>query len=239
MRFGIGFAVLILIHEMGHYVDIKRRGLAGGDAGNAYDFSKDLSTIVYARPGGHPSRETEFCWVSRSYGIISRLIVNGLRFTCVPITISVSRSASPEYVPRFLDEERASRTQADLDSFAWLFALVSIRYPPRLGSPSWNVETCKVLILKRKEVHSPQRSSCSASCTASNLGPPVLQLFTILCDCLTYLVLLAFIVSLGYELSVPVGEDSNGQEVAIDGPHANASYAGAGHCPPCGSVDGL
>lgn len=27
MRFGIGFAVLILIHEMGHFVDIKRRGL--------------------------------------------------------------------------------------------------------------------------------------------------------------------------------------------------------------------
>jgi Zn-dependent protease len=27
MRFGIGFAVLILIHEMGHYVDIKWRGL--------------------------------------------------------------------------------------------------------------------------------------------------------------------------------------------------------------------
>jgi Zn-dependent protease len=26
-RFGIGFAVLILIHEMGHYIDIKRRGL--------------------------------------------------------------------------------------------------------------------------------------------------------------------------------------------------------------------
>jgi len=27
MKFGIGFAVLILLHEMGHYVDIKRRGL--------------------------------------------------------------------------------------------------------------------------------------------------------------------------------------------------------------------
>jgi Zn-dependent protease len=27
MMFGIGFAVLILIHEMGHFVDIKRRGL--------------------------------------------------------------------------------------------------------------------------------------------------------------------------------------------------------------------
>jgi Zn-dependent protease len=27
MRFGIGFAMLILIHEIGHYVDIKRRGL--------------------------------------------------------------------------------------------------------------------------------------------------------------------------------------------------------------------
>jgi Zn-dependent protease len=26
-RFGIGFAVLILIHEMGHFIDIKRRGL--------------------------------------------------------------------------------------------------------------------------------------------------------------------------------------------------------------------
>jgi Zn-dependent protease len=26
-KFGIGFAVLILIHEMGHYIDIKRRGL--------------------------------------------------------------------------------------------------------------------------------------------------------------------------------------------------------------------
>jgi len=26
-RFGIGFAALILIHEMGHYIDIKRRGL--------------------------------------------------------------------------------------------------------------------------------------------------------------------------------------------------------------------
>jgi len=24
MRFGIGFAVLILIHEMGHFIDIKR-----------------------------------------------------------------------------------------------------------------------------------------------------------------------------------------------------------------------
>jgi Zn-dependent protease len=27
MNFGIGFAVLILVHEMGHYIDIKRRGL--------------------------------------------------------------------------------------------------------------------------------------------------------------------------------------------------------------------
>lgn len=27
VKFGIGFAVLILIHEMGHYIDIKRRGL--------------------------------------------------------------------------------------------------------------------------------------------------------------------------------------------------------------------
>lgn len=27
MKFGIGFAVLIFIHEMGHYIDIKRRGL--------------------------------------------------------------------------------------------------------------------------------------------------------------------------------------------------------------------
>ncbi|HYM77648.1 MAG TPA: site-2 protease family protein [Candidatus Dormibacteraeota bacterium] len=27
MKFGIGFAVLILIHEMGHYIDITRRGL--------------------------------------------------------------------------------------------------------------------------------------------------------------------------------------------------------------------
>ncbi len=26
-KFGIGFAVLILVHEMGHYIDIKRRGL--------------------------------------------------------------------------------------------------------------------------------------------------------------------------------------------------------------------
>jgi Zn-dependent protease len=28
VKFGIGFAVLILIHEMGHYIDIKRRGLS-------------------------------------------------------------------------------------------------------------------------------------------------------------------------------------------------------------------
>jgi Zn-dependent protease len=27
MKFGIGFAVLILLHEMGHFIDIKRRGL--------------------------------------------------------------------------------------------------------------------------------------------------------------------------------------------------------------------
>src|SRR5882757_4857172 len=27
MKFGIGFAILILVHEMGHYIDIKRRGL--------------------------------------------------------------------------------------------------------------------------------------------------------------------------------------------------------------------
>ena len=27
MKFGIGFAMLILIHEMGHFIDIKRRGL--------------------------------------------------------------------------------------------------------------------------------------------------------------------------------------------------------------------
>jgi len=27
MKFGIGFAILILIHEMGHFIDVKRRGL--------------------------------------------------------------------------------------------------------------------------------------------------------------------------------------------------------------------
>jgi Zn-dependent protease len=27
MKFGIGFALLILIHEMGHFIDVKRRGL--------------------------------------------------------------------------------------------------------------------------------------------------------------------------------------------------------------------
>jgi hypothetical protein len=27
MKFGVGFAVLILLHEMGHFIDIKRRGL--------------------------------------------------------------------------------------------------------------------------------------------------------------------------------------------------------------------
>lgn len=27
VRFGIGFAILILIHEMGHYIDVRRRGL--------------------------------------------------------------------------------------------------------------------------------------------------------------------------------------------------------------------
>ena len=26
-KFGVGFALLILVHEMGHYIDIKRRGL--------------------------------------------------------------------------------------------------------------------------------------------------------------------------------------------------------------------
>jgi hypothetical protein len=26
-KFGVGFAVLILIHEMGHYIDIRRLGL--------------------------------------------------------------------------------------------------------------------------------------------------------------------------------------------------------------------
>src|SRR5262249_48327037 len=26
-RFGIGFAVLVLVHEMGHFIDIRRRGL--------------------------------------------------------------------------------------------------------------------------------------------------------------------------------------------------------------------
>ena len=28
VKFGVGFAILILIHEMGHYIDIKRRGLS-------------------------------------------------------------------------------------------------------------------------------------------------------------------------------------------------------------------
>jgi Zn-dependent protease len=28
MKFGVGFAILILIHELGHYIDIKRRGLS-------------------------------------------------------------------------------------------------------------------------------------------------------------------------------------------------------------------
>src|SRR5262249_11875041 len=27
MKFGVGFAILILVHELGHYIDIKRRGL--------------------------------------------------------------------------------------------------------------------------------------------------------------------------------------------------------------------
>jgi hypothetical protein len=39
-------------------------------------------------------------------------------------------------------------------------------------------------------------------------GPPVLQLFTILCDGLTHLALRGFTVSVGYEVSDPVGEAS-------------------------------
>jgi len=26
-KFGVGFAILILVHEMGHFIDIRRRGL--------------------------------------------------------------------------------------------------------------------------------------------------------------------------------------------------------------------
>jgi hypothetical protein len=92
--------------------------------------------------------------------------------------------------------------------FVWLRALVQIRVQINLGHPSWKVETCKMLILRRKEVaQSAVPCFRSASCTSSAFGPPVLQLFTILCDCLTYLALLAVIVSLGHELSEPVGED--------------------------------
>src|SRR6267378_7702465 len=52
--------------------------------------------------------------------------------------------------------------------------------------------------------------------------------------------LLAGLYSLALvRVSGPLGEDQNVQEMAIDGPHSNASDAGVGHCAPGGRLDGF
>jgi hypothetical protein len=50
----------------------------------------------------------------------------GFLFTHAPLTISVSKSASAEYVARLVDDDRVARKQADIGSFVWICALLRI-----------------------------------------------------------------------------------------------------------------
>src|SRR5258708_19754879 len=75
----------------------------------------------------------------------------------------------------------------------------------------------------------PERPSCSGPFTT--FYKPLRWLDTLLPAGLYSLALA--------RVSGPLGEDQNVQEMAIDGPHANASDAGDGHSAPAGTLDGF
>ena len=110
-KFGIGFAVLILIHEMGHFIDIKRRGLPadmpmflpGFGAyvkWNALGVSLETrSAISLAGPlaGGLAAAVCAVLWFKTGYGLWGALARTGAWFNAlnlIPLWIFDGSSAA-------------------------------------------------------------------------------------------------------------------------------------------------
>jgi Zn-dependent protease len=110
-KFGIGFAVLVLVHEMGHFIDIKRRGLPadmpmflpGFGAyvkWNALGVSLEArSAISLAGPlaGGIAAAICAGLWFKTDYGLWSALARSGAWFNAlnlIPLWIFDGSSAA-------------------------------------------------------------------------------------------------------------------------------------------------
>src|SRR5579864_9037511 len=89
----------------------------------------------------------------------------------------------------------------------------------------------------------PPRTICEmASSGRRQSGRPAMALFTTFYKPLRWLdtLLLGGLYSLALvRTTAPPGEDSNVQEMAIDGPHAHTPDTGAGHCDSGGSPNGF
>lgn len=110
-KFGVGFAVLILIHEMGHFIDIKRRGLPadmpmflpGFGAyvkWNAMGVSQEIrSAISLAGPlaGALAAGACALLWYQTGYGLWAALARTGAWFNAlnlIPLWIFDGSSAA-------------------------------------------------------------------------------------------------------------------------------------------------
>jgi Zn-dependent protease len=110
-KFGIGFAVLILIHEMGHFIDIKRRGLPADmpmflPGLGAYVKWNGLGVSVEARSaislagpfaGALAAGVCYLLWHQTGYGLWAALARTGAWFNAlnlIPLWIFDGRSAT-------------------------------------------------------------------------------------------------------------------------------------------------
>src|SRR3979490_1233965 len=94
VKFGVGFAILILVHEMGHFIDIKRRGLPADMPmflpglgayvkWNALGVSQEIRSAISLAGPGAGSLAAGLCtllWFQTHYGLWASLARTGAWF---------------------------------------------------------------------------------------------------------------------------------------------------------------
>lgn len=148
-RFGIGFAVLILIHEMGHFIDIKRRGLPaempmflpGLGAyvkWNALGVSLETrSAISLAGPlaGWFGAAVCALLWYQTGYGLWAALARTGAWFNAlnlIPLWIFDGSSAANALSKLERAVVLAVSAALGYALGEWVFALVAVGMGVRL-----------------------------------------------------------------------------------------------------------
>ncbi|MGZ4876190.1 MAG: site-2 protease family protein [Candidatus Angelobacter sp.] len=148
-KFGVGFAVLILIHEMGHFIDIKRRGLPadmpmflpGFGAyvkWNAMGVSQEIrSAISLAGPfaGALAGGVCALLWLQTGYGLWAALARTGAWFNAlnlIPLWIFDGSSAANALSKLERAVVLAVAVALGYALGEWIFALVAVGMGVRL-----------------------------------------------------------------------------------------------------------